>query len=76
MAKERLAELVEKTCARIVLVSFNGEGFVSPDEMTAMLKEKGEVEILETGYNAFRGSRNLKNRPIHTREYLYLVDKG
>jgi adenine-specific DNA-methyltransferase len=74
-ALEALTELVTNIKAKFVLVSFNSEGFVSPSEMTAMLHSLGSVEALEIQYNAFRGSRNLNNRDIHVKEYLYLLEK-
>lgn len=58
-----------------LLISFNSEGFISSQQMLDMLKEIGKVEILETKYNAFKGSRNLNKRSTHVKEYLYLVDK-
>ena len=36
--------------------------------MTHMLSHLGKVHVLETSYNAFRGSRNLQNRDLHTTE--------
>lgn len=45
------------------------------DEMLTMLRDVGSVEMMDTQYNAFRGSRNLRNRSIHTKEYLFLVSK-
>ncbi|GHV11933.1 restriction endonuclease subunit M [Spirochaetia bacterium] len=68
-------ELVEKIKAKYVLISFNSEGFISLDEMKTMLNKIGKVEVLETKYNTFRGSRNLNNRGIHVKEYLYLLEK-
>jgi adenine-specific DNA-methyltransferase len=40
-----------------------------------MLNKIGRLEVLETKYNVFRGSRNLNNREIHVKEYLYLLEK-
>jgi adenine-specific DNA-methyltransferase len=68
-------ELVEKIGAKFLLISFNSEGFIRHNEMVNLLKKLGTLEILETRYNTFRGSRNLRNRNIHTKEYLYLVEK-
>ncbi|MDR1388661.1 MAG: DNA adenine methylase [Treponema sp.] len=68
-------ELIEKLKAKYLLISFNSEGFISHDEMVKLLKKIGKLEILETKYNTFRGSRNLKNRDIYVKEYLYLVEK-
>ncbi len=71
-----LRELLETVDAPFLLVSFNNEGFISTDEMLAMLNEMGTVDVLETRYNAFRGSRNFDNRPIHVTEQLFLVERG
>jgi adenine-specific DNA-methyltransferase len=70
-----LNELVSRIRAKYVLVSFNSEGFITLSEMTDMLRKIGKLEILETNYNAFRGSRNLRSRNIHVKEYLYLLEK-
>jgi adenine-specific DNA-methyltransferase len=74
-AAAALAGLVSALKAKYLLISFNSEGFITPEAMTAMLAKTGAVEIMETPYNAFRGSRNLRNRHIHVKEYLFLVEK-
>jgi adenine-specific DNA-methyltransferase len=70
-----LGELVFNIRAKYVLISFNSEGFISPGEMKAVLEKIGRIEVTETPYNTFRGSRNLNNRNIHVKEFLYLVEK-
>jgi adenine-specific DNA-methyltransferase len=70
-----LRDLVERIRAKYLLISFNSEGFIGLDEMREMLKKQGRVEVLETGYRCFRGSRNLRGRNLHVREYLYLLEK-
>lgn len=70
-----LATLLDAVKARFLLVSFNSEGFISRDDMVAILSEAGRVDVLETRYNTFRGSRNLRKRDVHVKEYLYLVDR-
>ncbi|MBN1698796.1 MAG: DNA adenine methylase [Spirochaetales bacterium] len=74
-AASALRDLLFTLKAKYILVSFNSEGFTGKDEMTSMLEKIGKVETLETTYNTFRGSRNLRNRDIHVKEYLYLVEK-
>ena len=74
-ARRALAELCAAIPAKFLLVSFNSEGFIKKEEMEAMLGRLGKVTTLEKTYNTFRGSRNLGNRNIHVREYLYLVEK-
>jgi adenine-specific DNA-methyltransferase len=74
-ALNALTHLVENINAKYVLISFNSEGFISVEQMKHMLKRFGKLEVLETKYNVFRGSRNLNNREIHIKEYLYLLEK-
>lgn len=69
-------ELLQSLDAKYLLISFNNEGFISPQEMRAMLNRLGSVEVLETKYNAFRGSRNFKHRAIHVMEQLFLVERA
>ena len=76
-AKESLKtfeKLCEQAKARYLLISFNSDGFITKDEMVKMLSKIGNVKVMEKKYNTFRGSRNLNNRDIHTKEYLYLVE--
>jgi adenine-specific DNA-methyltransferase len=70
-----LRDLLHTIDASFLLISFNNEGFISPDKMRAMLDELGEVEVIEAPYNAFRGSRSFANRSIHVTEYLFLVER-
>jgi adenine-specific DNA-methyltransferase len=74
-ALESLAKLVAGIKAKYVMISFNSEGFIGIEEMRKTLGKAGKVEVLETKYNTFRGSRNLKSREIHVKEYLYLLEK-
>lgn len=71
-----LTDLLTTIDAPYLLVSFNDEGFITPAEMRAMLGSLGSVEVLETRYNAFRGSRNLNRRPVHVTEQLFLVERA
>ena len=70
-----LEELLHKIDARFLLISFNNEGFISPDEMRAMLQKIGTVDEFSIRYNTFRGSRNLRNRTIHVTEQIFLVER-
>lgn len=70
-----LRQLVHSIDAPFLLVSFNNEGFISSEQMQATLNEIGSVDTIETRYNAFRGSRNFTNRPIHVTENLFLVER-
>jgi len=75
LALPYLCELVETIKSKYVLISFNSEGFIEIGQMKSMLAKIGTFEVLETNYNTFRGSRNLNNRTIHVKEYLYVLEK-
>jgi len=70
-----LSDLVEKLAAKFLIISFNSEGFISLEQMTEILTRYGKLTVLETKYNTFRGGRNLVNRALHVKEYLYLLEK-
>ncbi|MCY3857727.1 MAG: DNA adenine methylase [Gammaproteobacteria bacterium] len=71
-----MEDLVSEIDARFVIVSFNNEGFIKPDEMRRMLQRHGKLEVFETPYNAYRGSRNFNNRSVHVLEQLFLLEKS
>lgn len=70
-----LKDLFESLDASFLLISFNNEGFISQEEMCELLECIGKVDVFEASYNAFRGSRNFNNRPLHVIEQLFLVEK-
>jgi adenine-specific DNA-methyltransferase len=80
-ASSALSDLAANIKAKFVLISCNSEGFIPPYEMKAMLEKIGRLQVLETGYTAFRGCRNLSRlagqgrRPLGVTEYLYVLEK-
>ena len=74
-ALNSMEEIISSISSKYVIISYNSEGFISFDEMSGMLKKYGNLKTREITYNAFRGSRNLKNRNIHVREYLFVLEK-
>ncbi len=75
-AVETLGELIENTPAKTVLVSFNSEGFVSYDHLRQLLSHRGALTVFQQPYNAFRGSRNLRGRPLHVTEYMFYLERA
>ncbi|MBP5509636.1 MAG: DNA adenine methylase [Kiritimatiellae bacterium] len=73
VAEETFYRLLEATPAKYLLVSYNSEGFIPKDRLLVFLGRLGDVKPLEIEYNAFRGSRNLRARPLKVTEYLFLV---
>ena len=74
-AARAFRDLASSIRSKFLLVSFNSEGFITPEHMRSILEHTGKLDVFETAYNAFRGSRNLRGRHTHVREYLYLVEK-
>ncbi len=70
-----LRDLLQTIDAPFVVVSFNNEGFIAPDQMRGLLASMGSVEVIEIPYNTFRGSRNLRNRSILVKEQLFLLER-
>ncbi len=70
-----LADLIENLKAEYILVSFSSEGFLSRSELEALLQNFGTLTVLEQRYPAFRGSRNLAQRELHVKEYLFILHK-
>ncbi len=68
-------DLLHALDARFLLISFNNEGFITPDNMERLLAKLGKVSRMDIKYNAFRGSRNLHGRDTHVTEQLFLVER-
>lgn len=68
-------QLVKDIDSKYLIISYNNEGFISYEEMINMLSKYGTLDIKNIDYIAFRGSRNLNNRNIHTTEYLFILKK-
>lgn len=74
-ALKTFEELIKNIDSKYLIISYNNEGFISYDEMVRMLSKYGDLKTKEIDYVAFRGSRNLKDRNIHTTEYLFILKK-
>lgn len=74
-AKEALFSLIRDCPAKFILLSYSSEGFIKEEEMTVFLSSLGHISTLETPYSAFKGSRNLRNRPQNVTEFLFLVER-
>lgn len=70
-----LKEIIQRLDAKYILVSYNNEGLIGYNEIKNMLSLFGKLEEKIIKYNTFKGSRNLKNRDTHTKEYLFLLQK-
>lgn len=69
-------DLILNLDSRFIIVSYNSEGFLSREQIENVLKRYGPVKTISINYNAFRGSRNLKDRDLYVNEYLFVLNKG
>lgn len=76
LAKEKLFSVISECPAKFILISYNSEGFIKYDEFIEFLNSLGKVQPLETDYNTFRGSRNLRDRAIKVKEFLFLLERS
>ena len=72
-AETALFALLASTPAKFLMVSYNSEGFIPQESFMRFLGQLGEVTPFETEYSTFRGSRNLRQRPLKVTERLFLV---
>lgn len=75
-AEDALFELIHNTKAKIILLSYNCEGFVKKENFEKRLATLGKCFVKEQKYNTFRGSRNLAQRALHINEQLYILVKN
>ena len=74
-AEAAFFELLASTPARFLMISYNSEGFIKRESFMRFLATLGDVTSFETEYNVFRGSRNLRQRPLRVTEHLFLVKR-
>ena len=76
-------EVVDALQAKVIIVSFSDEGYISRDEMERLLLERGQVRVVAKDYKRYVGAQigiyNPKGEQVgevsHLRntEYIYVV---
>ncbi|MCR4274777.1 MAG: DNA adenine methylase [Candidatus Campbellbacteria bacterium] len=74
-AELAMEELLTNTRAKIIVISYNNEGLIPIKKFKEILSEHGSWTLVEQDYNAYRGSRNLRNRNIKVQELLWILTK-
>lgn len=74
-ARDEFDNLISNIKSKYIIVSYNSEGFITYDEMIEMLSLHGKLEIKEIVYNTYRGSRNLAERNLYVKEFLFVLEK-
>ena len=78
-----LRRVVDALRCRYVIASFSDEGYVSRDEMTALLAERGEVRVIEVDFKRYvgaqigihnpRGEKVGKVSHLRNKEHLFVA---
>lgn len=55
--RDAIKQIIERIRARVLVVSFNDEGYVTRDELEAMLASRGPVTVLANDYQRYVGAR-------------------
>lgn len=80
---QALADVIARCRCRWLLVSFNNEGYVSREEIEAMLAARGPVRVIETDFKRYVGAQIGIYNPngekvgkvshLRNKEFLFLV---
>ncbi len=70
-----LHDLLNKTRAKFILLSYNNEGTIPLDKLQNILEKYGDVTVKKQKYIAYKGSRNFKQRKKMVDELLWILKK-
>lgn len=75
-AKDSLFNLIRKIPSKYILLSYNSDAFITFTEMYDYLNDSFKyVETMSCDYPTFRASRNLRNRDIKIKEFMFFIQK-
>ena len=82
--RDALARIVAGAKARVLVVSFNSEGYIARDEMERLLATRGRVSVIATDYKRYVGAQIGIYNPrgelvgevgrLRNVEYIYIVE--
>ena len=73
-----LEEMVKKTSAQYVFLSYNSEGIMGKDEILQTMGQYGQVDLMTRDYQRFRADVDRENRVYkadQVEEYLFCLNK-
>lgn len=71
-AYEALKKLIKKAKARYIMLSYNNEGIINPDDILEILSSRGDVQIHSFDHKRYR-STGQDGSISKTTEYLYVL---
>jgi adenine-specific DNA-methyltransferase len=74
-ARPALTRLLATLDTRYVVLSYNADGIIGPEEMLDLLSGFGSVSVRSVKYPTYRGGRQSLARDLSTAEYIYILDR-
>ena len=76
--KESFEELIGNAKFKYIFLSYNNEGLMTHEEITAILSKYGKVELKTQAYQRFKADKteNRNHTASETLEYLFCLEKG
>lgn len=75
-AEKSMEQLLADTRAKFIVISYNNEGIIPIENFKTILSKYGKWELMDQDYNTYRGSRNLCDRDIKVKEWLWILEKN
>lgn len=82
--KDAFSNLIKKTNAKLIIVSFNDEGYQTKEDMKKLLSSRGKVKLITKDYKRYVGAQigiyNPKGNKVgeishlRNKEYIYIVE--
>lgn len=66
-------KMINKINSKYILLSYNNEGLLSPEELMKILEKNGTVKVHTKLYNKFKSQRNDNKDKVY--EYIYEITK-
>ena len=75
-AADAFRQLVNRTQARFILVSYSTDGIIAFDDLLEILAGRGELSVVTQRYKRYRVSSQRPSSKSHNIEFVVIVDTG
>lgn len=76
LAGEAFRELMHKTQARQIIISYSTDGIIPMDEMRDICESKGRLTLLCNPYSVYKGGRQSNHRKHRNIEFLWIIESS
>lgn len=73
--EKAFVDIIEKTKAEHVFLSYNNEGLLSLNTIEKIMKKFGDYSVFSTDYKTYKADSKRNNKSISTIEYLHYLHK-